>query len=86
MAGTPSYKIHDDTGRYVAATIDATLAAALIGAAGSDGWLVKFSGRIVFREGAEEVRAADSVDAAAEIIDATIHRQQVERYQKRVYI
>lgn len=83
MAGTPSYKIYDQDRNYVAATVDATLAAALIGAAGSDGWIVKHSGRIVFREG-DAARAADSVDFAAEIIDANISRQQMDVLRRRV--
>jgi hypothetical protein len=83
MAGTPKYKVHDANGEYVAATVDSTLAAALIGAAGGHGWVVKHSGRIVFREGAEAVRAADSIDAAAEIIDRNREELRLAAWQKK---
>ena len=72
MAGTPSFKVHDDTGRYVAATVDASLAAALIGAAGAVGWKIKHDGRIVWREGSEPTTSFESIDAVAEIINDRI--------------
>lgn len=69
MSGTPRFKIHDDRGRYVAATVDASLAAALVGAAGWEGWTVRVRpGGIIWREGREAVRAAESYDHAAEIM------------------
>lgn len=74
MGATPRFKIHDETGVYVAATADPTLAAALIGAAGYEGWKVKHTGRIIWREGAEEIAAAESYDRAAEIMDARVPR------------
>jgi hypothetical protein len=70
MAGTPRWKIYDQDRNYVAATIDATLAAAVVGSAGGDGWAVKIDGRIVWREGQEQASAGDSYDDAAELMYA----------------
>ncbi len=83
MAGTPKFKVHDEAGNYVAATVDAHLAAALIGAAGGNGWKVKYNGRIVWDEGAEfawgegagSVRSAESIDHVAEIINDRIEER-----------
>jgi hypothetical protein len=78
MAGTPKFKISDQFGTYVAATVDATLAAAVVALLG-EGAKVKVYGRIVWREGFEAISAQESYDVAAETMDARI----VEQYQER---
>lgn len=79
MAGTPSFKVYDENRTYVAAVADAHLAAALVGAAGYNGWSVKFSGRIIWREGQENVRAGESFDLAAETMWHRIHEHREQR-------
>jgi hypothetical protein len=69
MAASPKYKVYDDTGTYVASTKDGTLAAALIGAAGSEGWRVKVDGRLVWREGSEVTSPTESIDTVAVMIE-----------------
>lgn len=72
MSGTPGFKVFDAEGNYVAAVRDASLAAALIGSALYEGARVKFNGRIIWREGEEEVRSGESFDRAAEIMHARV--------------
>lgn len=77
--GTPAYKVYDGD-EYLAAVKDSTLAAALIGAALGEGAIVKLNGRIVWREGEENIRAADSYDTAA----AIMNRRASEHYEERL--
>lgn len=74
MAASPKYKVYDDQGNYLASCRDATLAAALIGAAGWDGWRVKYEGRVIFAEGAS-TSARDSVDEAATVMDENLAKR-----------
>lgn len=83
MGATPAFKVYETGGAYVAACADASLAAALIGAALWDGAKVKHGGRIIWHEGTEEVRCAESYDAAAEIMQRRVderRRADVERW------
>jgi len=82
---TPQFKVYDDGGDYVAATKDATLAAAVIGAAGDAGWTVKLHGRIIFREGQERLSAADTIDGAVEVMHGYIEQHQAERRARLGY-
>lgn len=81
MGSTPQFKVYDNENAYVAATVDAHLAAALLGAAGSDGWKVKHSGRIIWREGSEDVPASASYDFAAEVM---YYRVRLHAYERGV--
>lgn len=83
MASGTQFKIFDDAGTMVAQARDPHLAAALIGAAGYEGWRVKFSGRIIWREGSEEIRAGESSDHAAEIMRDRIMAQYLAERDRR---
>lgn len=76
---TPGFKVYNADGEYVAATIDTTLAAALVGSVLSEGARVKFGGRIIWREGAEEIPAGESYDRAAEIMADRVTAHWAER-------
>lgn len=77
MASTPKYKVHNPDGEYVAATRYAEDAAILVAEYGP-GAKIKVGGRIVWREGAEEIAAGDSFDRVREII----HEREAERRNK----
>jgi hypothetical protein len=82
MAGSPSFKVFDEFGTYVASTKDATLAAVLIGAGLSEGAVVKRDGRIIWREGAEKYAAAESADYAASVMNSRVLDNLRERNRR----
>ena len=69
-----------DRGDLIASTHSPVTAAAVAGMTG-DG-VVKFNGRIVWREGKENLEAADSWDGAAEIMFKRVRAHRLERLNR----
>ena len=69
-----------ERGEFIASTQSPVTAAAVAGMTG-DG-VVKFNGRIVWREGKEALIAGDSWDGAAEIMLERARAHQLERLNR----
>ena len=73
MAAAPFWKVYNAENQYVAAAKDTTIAAAIIGSIGGDGWTIRAGHRasgIVWTEGEEIIHAGESYDVVAEMIHA----------------
>ena len=70
------WKVHQ-FGEFVASTKSPVDAAALAGMTGEG--VVKFAGRIVWREGKETIMAGDSWDGAADVMVKRARQHHVER-------
>lgn len=68
MAAAPQFKVYDGSGEYQAATKRAEEAALVVGFLGEGATVRWQHSLIVWREGAEEVSAAESIDIAAGLI------------------
>ena len=82
MAGSPQYKVFSAAGTYVAGCKFAEDAALLAHVHGKGSTVKWHHGKVVWREGSEEVDAGESVDHAAKIITwrvADIHSAHMEK-------
>jgi len=79
MPATPKYKVISPDGDYVAACRYAEDAANLVGIYGP-GAKIKLDGRIIWREGSEEISAGDSFDRAREIIHGREEYRRAEAH------
>jgi diaminopimelate epimerase len=68
MTGSPKWKVYDADGNYEAACKSGEVAASVVALLG-DGAVIKADHRlIVWREGKEEISAAESYDTVARVI------------------
>lgn len=71
MAGSPQFKVYDK-GEYVA-SVKTTILAAIL--AGTIQGVVKYGhGKIIWREGLEEIEAGNSYDGAASIMNQRVRK------------
>ena len=75
------FKVYDEDRRYIAATTDATTAAVVL-AVLSEGSVIKYDGRIVYKEG-EDGYAGHSYDIVHEKVFAMIRQHATERNVRR---
>lgn len=79
MAATPKWKVYRG-GEYIGCTKHAEDAAALVGMSGGT---IKYGhGRIIWREGQEEIDASESYDGAARIMEARVQKIHEDAYIK----
>lgn len=68
MSTSPRFKVYDSRGVYQASAKEGEIAAGIAGLIGEGATVRDGHSRIVWREGFEEVLAAESVDAATAVI------------------
>lgn len=74
MAASPRWKVYDAEGEYEGCAKHAEIAGAMVGMMGEGATIRDNHRRIVWREGAEHVTAAESVDACAETVYSRVMR------------